>query len=153
MGYKRKAPKVFKVAFAEGHEFEGLEMTTRGLSVAEFAEFGIKLQRLGTGLGDQDTPEDAVEALKAFMGALDASRAGFADALLSWNMEEDDGTPTPANLEGVNRLDDVMFLSLVREWLEAIGGVGDDLGKDSGSGETSPELSSLMEVSSLNPTN
>lgn len=149
MGYTRKAQKVFRIEFEPGHEFAGLELTTKALTVAEFAEFGITVQAFGTGLEAAAASTDPEEATRAVSGSVDAlqrAREAFAGALVSWNMTEEDGTATPATVQGVNLLDDMTFLNLVREWLEAIGGVGDDLGKDSGSTETSQVLSLPVEL-------
>jgi hypothetical protein len=142
MAYTRKS-SVFKVMFEEPHPFAGLTLCTRSLRIAEFAEFGITMEQLGKPLDGSGT--GMFDGVSALTELLDSARAMFADALVSWDMIEEDGTPTPPTVEGVNLLEDMEFLNLVGEWLKAIGTPGDSLGKDSSSGETIPELSALME--------
>ena len=143
MTYVRK-PKIFKVSFEEPHPLSGLSLCTHPLSVREFAAFGLKLaeaadvERAGTDI-------EQLKGIASILDSLDDVRAMFADKLISWDMEEEDGTPTPATLDGVLLLDDGEFYGIVEEWLSAIGGVDADTGKDSGSGETVPELLPLME--------
>ncbi len=149
MGYTRKQ-KVFKVSFADDHQFAGLTLTTRGLTVKEFVEFGIRLQGVGEAMQGAVRPDEQMAALDSLSDALTVVRGMFADALMSWNMTEEDGTPTPPTVEGVTMLDEMEFLTLVEEWLNAIGGVSAPLGKDSTGGVTSPELSPLMEPLSVN---
>jgi hypothetical protein len=150
MGYTRK-PKVFKVTFDVGHEFEGLSITTRGLSVAQFADLAQRLQGIGDVFEGQDDQSEQIAALIALTGQLAPLRATFAEALMSWDMVEEDGTPTPATLDGVNLIEDMEFLTLIGSWVDAIGGVSAPLGKASPSGGTSPVLSGLMEPLSVNP--
>jgi len=143
MAHRRKQ-KVFRVEFGPGTEFDGLELVTRSLAVKDFAAFGLSLQTIGETL-DGGTEADQLKALAGLTDQLADVQERFADKLMSWTMEEEDGTPTPATLEGVKLLDDFEFISLVGAWLDGIGGISADLGKGSGSGETSPELSALME--------
>lgn len=157
MGYVRK-PKVFKLTFVDDDSaFPGLEIQTRSLKIRELAEFGLKLSQSTRGV-EGGTDEEKFAAIPALSEALDDTREMFADALISWNMEEEDGTPTPADVDGVKLLDDQEFLTLISVWLNSIGGLDaqkddDDLGKGFGSGGTSPELSSLMEPLSPNQSN
>lgn len=149
MTYVRKT-KVFKVTFEEGHAFGGLTMTTRVLKIAEYAEFGIRLSTVTGGVVVGATIEAQQAHLEHLKAAIADAQELFADVLIEWDMQEEDGTPTPATLDGIRLLEDSEFMSLLNGWLSAIGGSavadsGDGLGKDSGSGETSPELSALME--------
>jgi hypothetical protein len=143
MTYTRK-PRVFKLEFEEGTHFEGLSMSTRGLSIKEFTSVALKLGDIAGGM-ENASQTDQLAALPRLADALDEIREMFADALIEWNMKEEDGTPTPPTLDGVQLLDDQEFFLLINEWTTAIGGVSAPLGKGSTSGATSPELSALME--------
>ena len=148
MAYTRK-PSVFKVSFEEPHALAGLTLHTRALSIKDFAAFGLKMGQFGDDsvLG---TDVERLEALTEQLGVFDDIRVMFADALISWDVEDEDGTPAPPTVDGVNSLSDEEFITIVSEWLEAIGGVDAGLGKDSGSGESIPVLSDLMEPLSSN---
>lgn len=148
MAYRRK-PKVFKVTFEAPHPLDGLTLTTHALSVREFAEFGLKLASVSQ-IEQAGTDAEKLKSLSGLLDSVDEVRALFADALISWDMEEEDGSPTPATLEGVQSLSDNEFYPILNEWLAAIGGVDENLGKDSGSGGTFPELSEMMEPLSAN---
>lgn len=143
MAYTRKA-RTFNVVFEEPHPLAGLSLVTKALNVKEFAAFGLKLAAV-TEIQQAGSDAEQLKQLAHLLDSVDEVRCMFAEALISWDMEEEDGTPTPATLPGVQSLSDDEFYGIVGEWLTAIGGVDPALGKDSGSGETSPELSSLME--------
>lgn len=148
MAYTRK-PRTFQVVFEEPHPLAGLTLVTQALNVKEFAEFGLKLAAV-TEIEQAGTDAEQLRQLAHLLDSVDEVRAMFAEALISWDMLEEDGTPTPATLAGVRSLSDDEFYGLVGEWLSAIGGVSPALEKGSGSGETSPELSLLMEPLSQN---
>ena len=70
----------------------------------------------------------------------------FAAALVSWNLEDEDGNSLPATLETVRSYPDVGFMNaLASAWIKAVTGVDDDLGKDSDSGRRYLEESLTME--------
>jgi hypothetical protein len=152
VGYVRKQ-KVFRVEFTDEHSLAGLELLTRSLSIKEFAEFGLQIAAIGEVVDSASSPEDQLLAISQMSTGVDMVKKSFADALISWNMEEEDGSPTPPTADGVGRLDDMEFLSMVGSWLEALGGVLAPVGKGSGSGETTPELSLPMDISSPSPGN
>lgn len=78
----------------------------------------------------------------------------FAKALVSWNLEDEDGNPLPATLEAIESYPDAEFMTtLVSAWVNAITGVDKDLGKDSTSGKSFPEDTIPMEPLSANPVN
>lgn len=142
MAYTRK-PKVFRVSFEEPHPLAGLTLQTKGLSVKEFAAFGLRLADVAQ-IDAAGTDVEKLAELKGLIGAIDEVKEMFADALISWDMQEEDGSPTPATLEGVQSLTDDEFFGIVNEWLVAIGGVDDETGKASAPGGV-PALSDLME--------
>lgn len=143
MTYRRKEQRV-RVRFEEPHFLAGLEVVTHKLSVAEFAQFGLRLAEV-TELQSAGTQAEQLSALSRLVTAVDDVRQLFADKLVEWDMENEDGSPTPTTLAGVQSLSDDEFFGIVNEWLDAVGGVPDELGKDSGPGETNLELSGLME--------
>ena len=78
----------------------------------------------------------------------------FAAALVSWNLEDEDGNSLPATLETVRSYPDVGFMNaLAGAWIKAVTGVDDDLGKDLPAGRRSLEESLPMEPLSPNPSN
>lgn len=121
MGYKRK-PKIYRIRFADGTEYEGLEVTLRGLSTEQF-------------LAAEGRSESNLREMVEL----------FADRLVGWNLEGDDGTPVPTTLESVLQEDWVMLDAIFGEWLEAIRGVPAPLEQPSTSGGESPEVSIPME--------
>ena len=102
-------------------DLEGLEVKARSLSIGE--------------LNDDD--------IQVF--------ESFAKALVSWNLEDEDGNPLPPTLEIIQSYPDLGFMSaLSNAWLNAVMGVNQELGKGSGSGEPSLVESTLpMEPLSL----
>lgn len=143
MPFVRKSSQ-YRVTFEDPNPLAGLQIVTKGLSVKEFAEFGMRMADIGK-LDQVGTEAQKLDQLRGVVGALGEVKAKFAEALIEWDMTEEDGSPTPATLAGVEMLDDDLFFALVNEWLTAIGGPSPDLGKDSGHGESIPDLSALME--------
>jgi hypothetical protein len=142
VAYTRK-PKVFRVSFEEPHPLAGLTLQTKGLSVKEFAAFGLRLGEVAM-VERAGTDADQLSELRNLIGAIDEVKAMFADKLIEWDMLEEDGSPVPATLEGVLSLDDDEFFGVVNEWLTAIGGVDDQMGKESAHGAI-PILADSME--------
>lgn len=73
----------------------------------------------------------------------------FGDALISWNLEEEDGTPIPCNRQGLLSIDNNLALALATEWMDRLGGKVDDAGplpSSSLSGEPSLVASVPMEA-------
>lgn len=118
MGYKPKF-KVHDLTF--GPEFDGLEVTARGVSVGEFLEItaGITLDR-------------AYEL--------------FAENLISWNLEDDEDKPIPAAREEVLKLDRLLIDQIVDVWIDALQKVAAPLEPSSNGGEPSVAASIPMDV-------
>jgi hypothetical protein len=149
VAYKRK-PKVFRVSFEDPHPLAGLTVVTKGLSVREFAAFGLRLGDVAQ-IEQAGSDAEKLAELNDLLEAIDEVREMFADALISWDVLNEDGSEVPATLEGVQSLDDSEFFGIVNEWLAAIGGPDPELGKGSGLGGTIPALSDLMEPLSPSP--
>ncbi len=125
-GYKRKT---YKLKWPEGHDLHGLEVVTKGLSV----EATFEMATLAAGLaGDSATEVKVGTANKLF--------AGFADRLVSWNLQEDDDTPVPATLAGVQDQDMSFMIALISTWMDAVSSVDIPLPRGSKPGPaTAPE--------------
>lgn len=64
----------------------------------------------------------------------------FADALIEWNLEDEDGKPLPCTRDGLFGIDNDLALALAREWMDRLGGKVDQSGpleSDSPNGEPS----------------
>jgi hypothetical protein len=126
MGY-RPRHKVFKLVFADP-EMDGLIVRVRAIRIGEMREL--------LDLADLDTsylqPGDAGKASRMF--------EMFADALISWNVEDDQGSPVPATLEGISAQDGDFIQAIVKEWLN-IFKVAGPLGNGSSDGGRSLEES------------
>ena len=100
---------------------------------------GLEVRARSLSIGELQSDEPVVES--------------FAHALVSWNLEDEDGNPLPATLETLRTYPDIGFINgLTKAWIDAVTGVDDELGKDSTSGETFPEASIPMEPLSPNPS-
>jgi hypothetical protein len=120
-GYKPKF-KTYKLFFADP-EMDGLEVTARSIPVGPLLELSVT-----------DPEQDPYKSVRH-----------FADALVDWNIEDDDGNPVPANLEGLATLEIDFVLEVVRAWTQALTAVRPPLPEGSPSGGTSaPEVSIPM---------
>lgn len=106
-----------------------IEVSLRGHKVyGQDAEYPVAYAR-GKSLGDylgllgmDDTQEDGEEAQSGLVRQLEA----FGDALDSWNLEAEDGTPIPCTREGLFSIDNDLALALATEWIERLGGKVDN---------------------------
>lgn len=120
MGYKPKF-KVHDLAF--GPEFDGLEVSARGVSVGEFLEISAGV-------------------------TLDRAYELFAENLVSWNLEDADDTPIPAVRDEVLKLDRQLIDRIVDVWIAAIQKVPAPLEPSSPAGEPSLVAQIPMDVPS-----
>lgn len=128
MGFKRRN---VKLTFADG-PYEGLEVTCRSVSI----EGLISLSDIaGMSPGDALTESDK-ESLRSIAKQ-------FSELLISWNFEEEDGTPVAADVEGLAS-DFPMLLHLVGAYTEQIAGIPGPLDRRSTSGSQSLEGSLPM---------
>lgn len=130
MGYRRKS-KTYKLVF-EG-EFEGLEVTAKGLSVRKLLDMGELL--------DVDVAAPDSEDVKQ----IDELFSRFTDVLVSWNLEDENGEPIPTTKESLYEQDLSFVLAIIVNYITSVSGVSVDLGKESTSGEPSLEASMPME--------
>lgn len=126
MGYRHKIPRV-NVAFEEGHEYHGCEVVLRKLTLGEYLDIvGITADSGINHVGDQ------------------LKRMG--DKLVSWNLEDEDGTPIPATPDAVLEQDKDLMIAVLNAWLDALNGVPAPLEPNSPDGEPSLEASIPMET-------
>lgn len=133
-GYRRPA-KVYRLVFKDD-DMEGLEVRAKSVPLGGFLDLlGLANIRSVRGID----PSKVKDVDKLF--------AAFAKALVSWNVEDDDGNPVPANLGGLMSLDMDFVFAVVLAWMDAIAGVPGPLGRPSNGGEPFPEASLPMVVS------
>lgn len=137
MGYTKKR-KTFNIEFTDESEYFGLQVRARSLSVNEFVALVEQM------------PEGAAEGkvsakdLKEIQGMY----SSFIDSAISWNMEEEDGTPTPLTLDSLMDLDFDLANDLIVLWMDGVmatSSVPVPLGEGSNAGAISPVLSLPME--------
>jgi hypothetical protein len=116
MGY-RKQRTIYDLTFAK---YEGLEVSLHGLNTGQTMDLWAAKNDGG--------PEATAEML-----------AMFSDSLRDWNLETEEGEPVPPDLKGVRSQELSFVLELIDSWTTAMTGANEDLGKESTSGETSPE--------------
>jgi len=100
MGFRPKRTP-FKLDFS-GTECEGLEITVRPVPQAVMVDV---IEAMGSG--------DLAAAKHMY--------ATFAYALESWNVEDDDGTPVTADLDGLMAQDSRFVTAVIQAWTAAIG--------------------------------
>ena len=104
MGY-RCQPTVYKLIF---QEYEGLEVMARLVSVEELLKI--------TGLALQMTTKPDDKQVAELFG-------WFGKRLVSWNLEDEDGKPVPATLNGLLAQEMGFVLKIIQAWVRAITGV------------------------------
>lgn len=147
MGYVRKK-KVFNLSWGEGTELEGLHVRVRSIPLGQFMELAAlaELKNMKT----QGFTPDMKEKVDGLFEV-------FADALVSWDLEDepaiegDPPVPVPATLGGVMAQDFDFILEIILAWMDAVGSVGDPLAPRSTGGGQFPEGSIPMESLSPNP--
>lgn len=136
MAYRKKTSQGITVSL-KGHRLYGAdpeppEAVARRTSLDEYLRL--------TGLvEEEETGEDRENRIVQQLNK-------FAESLISWNIAEEDGTPTPPTRDEFFKLDEDLALALATEWVERIGGkVYDPLPESSPAGEPSPVVSIPME--------
>lgn len=127
MGYK-KVPVIHTLEF-DG-EREGLVVRMKSLKIGD-------MRKIVKAMEDDDTDTAAL---------LDVMVQHVAKGLVSWNMEDEDGSPIPATMDEVDQLDFDDLRDIMDKWLEKVSGPGPELGKDSNSGASFPGQPLTMEA-------
>lgn len=145
MAYTRKQ-KTIRMEFDGDHEWAGLVVRTRALSTGVFTEITQFAGMLGDGKAKIASKD---------MGKISRLFGIFAEALLEWNLQEEDENgkirDVPATVAGVQSQDIDFIIALIVAWVEQISGLGAGLGKGSSSGGISPAPPLPMEPLSPNP--
>jgi hypothetical protein len=118
MGYRPKR-KTYRLDFT-GTEYEGLAVTMRGLTVGEELE---------------------LEELRSQDGGGRRIFEMMTGLLVEWNVEDDNGQPVPATLDGICTQDSTLVMAILDAAQQAASGVPDPLPNGSPSGEPSPVAS------------
>jgi len=148
-GYKPKR-RIFNLNFDDDTDFPGLQITIRGLSTGRLLGLMALAERFTgrdfTAQSNEDGEEDesasfSPEDIRAIKQLFD----GFAEALISWNVLDEDNQPVPATLVGVESQDFEFNIPVILAWINTIAGVSEDLGKELTSGPPSRGVSIPME--------
>lgn len=129
MGYRPKR-KTYRLRFADP-EMKGLVVEASSVPVGTFKDI-IKL------LGTIETTEDDAEAVARLFEM-------FADALVTWNLEDDSGEPVPTTVEGIDSQDFDFMLAVIMSWVSSVGDVPAPLEQTSNGGGPSLVASLPME--------
>lgn len=117
------------LTFPEGSPYAGLEVTVDEAPVGLLLDIMENYSKLA---GTEVDMQTAAAVLPLLLN-------GFAGVLEGWNATRK-GEPVPATLEGLKSLGQAFVLAVIGAWLTGKTSAGDELGKDSPSGETSPEV-------------
>lgn len=129
MGYKRE--RVYRLVF-DDPELNGLEVKTRSMPIKRFLDL-MALAETQTEKSSKESFEESIQLL--------------AEVLISWNLEDSDGRPVEATLDGLYTLDFELVAQLLQAWQQSIATVTAPLAQKSSDGERSLEDSIPMEMS------
>lgn len=126
-GYKRER-RTYVMEFADP-EYEGLEIKVRSLPIRN-------LQYLLSLDPDSEDPKQRAESINQMMCA-------FAEALVSWNMIDENDNPIPTTLEYIESEDVDFIMTCISQWMKVVSQVDDEspLDESSQPGPTTQEVS------------
>lgn len=127
----RRNPTLYKLCFDDTTDWPDFEITLRSLTIKQRRE-------LGTESTEGETELDVVARMCRMMSR----------QTVSWNREDEDGTPLPPTLEAMEDEEPGLIIAISAKWQEAIAGVSAPLDEDSPSGEISQVESILTEIPS-----
>lgn len=119
MGYRRER-RIIRLVF-EDEELAGLEVRARSVSLGRM----LDLLDLADRAKEQD--RQAIEHIFRM----------FADALESWNLEDENDTPVPLTYEGLLGQDTDFVMDLVLAWKDGVAGIRVPLDQPSSDGSAS----------------
>lgn len=122
----------------EGTDYEGLEVRMRATKLGALFDAG-DLLAIGKRVGVDVAPTAAE------MGRITAEFEELAAHLVSWNVEDEDGTPVPADLEGLKAQELPLVVRIIKAWQQAMGDVAPPLSNSSSSGRPPDALFMPME--------
>ncbi|MFD8866008.1 hypothetical protein ACFV1F_16810 [Streptomyces sp. NPDC059590] len=114
MGFQHK-PKNIVLKFDDSTEYAGFECTLRGLRLGEYM--------------------DVIRVDEVDNSAVGGMLEKFAESLIGWNLEDEQGQPIPATQAAVYEQDKTFMLTVAEEWANAIHGVSAPLEQTSPAGE------------------
>lgn len=123
-GYKREL-KLYRLRF-EDPDMAGLEVVAKSLRLREFLDMNALA-------GDIQSEADAEKMYRR-----------FGDALVEWNLLDENDEPVPATYEGLADQELDFVLDIIRAWQQAIAGVDPTSPAGLNSGGISPEASLPM---------
>lgn len=129
MGY-RLARTVYRLTFPE---FEGLEVMVKSLSTGDL----MKIMELSDRVSSEKSSAEEAKSTEALLRR-------FTKALITWNLEDEDGDPIGVTYEDVADQELPFVKRIIEAWIEVVAGVSEDLGKGSNSGPQFPEVSLPM---------
>jgi hypothetical protein len=125
MGF-RKVPTIYTLEF-KNPLYKGLEIRMKSIS------FG-KVRKLIS--ATEDASDENFEELLV----------SVENGIVSWNLEDENDQPVPANAEGLADQDFEFVMDVIMAWLDCMTGISDDLGKGSSSGPQFPGQPVTMEA-------
>jgi hypothetical protein len=124
--------KTYTLRFATGDELDGLEVEVSSVPLGRF----LRIMKVSAAAGGQASAES--------LAAIEELFDGFADALIRWNLTDEDDNDVPTTAEALHGLPTDLVMRLIQEWMQAIAGVSPELGKGSDSGVTYPAVPMQM---------
>jgi hypothetical protein len=109
MAYRRER-RIYILEFADP-EYEGLEIKVRSIPIRELTELMVL---------DPESEDPAVR-----VSSINKLMAAFAEALVSWNMTDENGAPLPATLEYIESEETDFVLTCIAQWMAVISRVND----------------------------
>jgi hypothetical protein len=129
MGFKPKR-KLYKLTWAADTDYDGMEVTMTSIPTGTILELEELTTRSDAAKADSGTFRRLLEVL--------------GSAMLSWNVETDDGEPIPAGQEGLKTQDADLIMAIIAAWTSAMSGVPAPLDGRSTSGGSFPEANLPM---------
>jgi hypothetical protein len=138
----------YKLKWPEGHELHGLEIRSTGLSIDEMEQVAASRPKLAAAEAAGDE-----QARKAKEQAIADMITMFAAHLKTWNWEEPEGTPVPADADAIRALDARQIIPVIQTWMSEVTSIPDPLPQDSASGQPFQAESRPMDLPSPNLSN
>jgi hypothetical protein len=117
MGYKRER-RTYIMEFADP-EYEGLEIKVRSIPIRELTYL--------MGL-DPESEDPAVR-----VSSINKLMLAFAEAIVSWNMTDENDQPLPTTLEYIESEDADFVMTCIAQWMKTMSQVDDASPLDSNS--------------------
>jgi hypothetical protein len=128
MGYRPKR-KIYTLEF-EDPDLDGLIVKVRGLNTGQILDIDT---------AREDGGDEAIRGLLELLAA----------QIVEWNVEDDEGQPAPATLDGIRAQELAFNMAIIDAWQNAVTGVPAPLEQPSTDGEQSMEASIPMETLQL----